>query len=96
MPMERLHHADPDEHRRAVMFSTSNNASIAACHCSASCSALDKFMMYGAASRSVTNGFRSDNMIGSKNSCPTTPKLPRYANGCVAPGARRTMSEITI
>jgi hypothetical protein len=48
---------------------TNNSASIAACHSSASCSALGNFVMYWAASRNVRSGcFRPGNMIGSKNS----------------------------
>jgi hypothetical protein len=62
----RSHDADARKHRWPVMFSTGNNACIAACHSSASCSALGSFVMYCAASRSVTSGFRLGNMIGSK------------------------------
>src|SRR5450755_1020392 len=47
---------------------TSNSASIAACHSSASCSALgNSSVMYSAASRSVASGFRPGSSIGSKN-----------------------------
>jgi hypothetical protein len=56
---------------------TNSSASIAACHSSASCSALGSFVMYCAASRSVTSGFRPGNVIGSKNCWSHDTKSPR-------------------
>ena len=56
----------------------SNSACIAACHSSASCSALGSSVMYSAASRSVTHGFRPSDR---KTVDPTTPTLPVTRTG---------------
>jgi hypothetical protein len=43
--VQRPHDADPGEHRRPIMFRNQQEPSIAACHSSASCSALGNAVM---------------------------------------------------
>ena len=56
-----LYDANAREHRRPVLFGDDISVSIAACHSSASCSALGSSVMYSAASQSVTSSFRPGN-----------------------------------
>jgi len=45
VPIKRSHHSDTRKHGWPVMFDHQSNASIAACHSAASCSAFGNFVM---------------------------------------------------
>jgi hypothetical protein len=67
VPVDRSHDTDAREQRWPVLFCDQQQRFHRGRHSSASCSAFDSLVMYVAASRSVTIGFRPGTAIGSTN-----------------------------